>query len=78
MTKVLFDFKLVYMAILAIFLHYKHQKLYKGTLGTQELPHQGPRPAMVLHWAPTGSFKWTLGFSGFCMAVFTFSKKYIL
>ena len=38
-------------AILAIFLHSKHQKSYQGTLGTQELPPTGFMTSHVLHWA---------------------------
>ena len=62
-------------AILAIFLHSKHQKSYQGTLGTQELPPTGSMTSHGPSLGPTGSFKRTLGFSRFCKAVFTFSKK---
>ena len=55
-------------AILAIFLHFKHQKSYQGTLGTQELPLTGSKT----------SHGPSLGFLRFCKAVLTFTKKYIL
>ena len=65
-------------AILAIFLHSKHQKSYQGTLGTQELPPTGSMTTHGPSLGPTGSSKRTLWFSRFCKAVITFSKKYII
>ena len=62
-------------AILAIFLHSKHQKSYQGTQGTQELPPTGSMTSHGPSLGLTGSFKRTLWFSRFCKAVFTFSKK---
>ena len=65
-------------AILAIFLHSKHQESYQGTLGTQELPQTGSMTSHGPSLGLTGSFKRTLWFLRFCKAVFTFFKKYIL
>ena len=54
------------------------KKSYQRTLWTQELPPTGSMTSHGLSLGPTGSFKRTLGFSRFCKAVLTFTKKYIL
>ena len=63
------------LAVMATFLHSKHQKSYQRTQGTQELPPTGSMPSHGPSLGLTGSFKRTLWFSRFCKAVFTFSKK---
>ena len=47
------------LAILAIFLHSKHQESYQGTLGTQELPPTGSMTSHGPSLGLTGSLKRT-------------------
>ena len=65
-------------AIFAIFLHSKHQKLYQGTQGTQELP---PTGSMALHdpsLGLTGSFKGPCDSRDSARLCLPFLKRYIL
>ena len=61
-------------AVLAIFLHTKQQKIFKGTLGTQDLTSKGSKTSHGPSMDPTGPLNWSSKFQ----AMFTTSTLYTL
>ena len=64
------------LAIFATFLHFRQQKTYQGTLGTQRWTLIGSRTSHGPSMDPTGPLKWTSKLLSHFQAWFAISTSY--